>query len=75
MVVIATSNLRENLDAIFDDIIKNAAPIGIEYRGQTLIISPQQTSRLARIVPKKIAIDDDNALINNEWSSKWKPFI
>jgi len=75
-VVITPSKLRENLYNILDIVIEQGEPVEIVRKGKTLRIMPEQrSSRLDKIIAKKITSTDDAMLINSPWEGEWKPFI
>jgi hypothetical protein len=71
------TELRKNIYAVFDEILKTGKTVVIESRGKTVCISPGNRSgkidRLRKSAPRKAIIGDPNELIHLEWEKEWRP--
>ncbi len=73
---ISSSKLRENLYKLLDSVIETGEPLEIAKKGHILyVIYPKKTSRLNKIIPKKITNASDVDLVHSNWEKEWNPFI
>ena len=67
-MAIKASDLRDNLDAILDQVLTTGVPVEIEHNGRILrIVAEPIRSKLARIKPMQLIVGDPEDLVHMEW--------
>lgn len=74
---ITASKLRENIYNILDQILETGVPVEIERDGRRLRILPVEeprASKLDRLEPHPgYLLCDPEEVVDQDWSSEWKP--
>jgi antitoxin (DNA-binding transcriptional repressor) of toxin-antitoxin stability system len=70
-----TSQLRENVYRILDEVLETGVPVEIERKGRRVRIVPVESpSRLGRLQPRPdFVVGDPEELVHLDWSTEWKP--
>jgi len=71
------TELRKNIYAVFDEVLKTGKTVAIESKGRTVFISPGCTGgkieRLGKSAPPKAIIGNPDELIHLKWEKEWRP--
>lgn len=74
-MAISTSELRQNIYRLLDEVLETGVPLEIERKGQRLRIVPADPrSRLDRMVGHPdFIVGDPDELVHIDWSEHWRP--
>jgi hypothetical protein len=71
------TELRKNIYAVFDEVLKTGKTVAVQSKGRTVLISPGCTDgkieRLRKSKQPKAIIGDPDELIHLEWEKEWRP--
>jgi hypothetical protein len=71
------TELRKNIYAVFDEVLKTGKTVAVESKGRTVLISPGarqgKIERLSKSAPPKAIVGNPDELIHLDWENEWRP--
>lgn len=69
---LTTSELRENIYQVFEEILETGVPIEVTLKGRVLKIVPSVVQdKFENIQKRDIIVGDPEDLVHIDWSQEW----
>ena len=69
-----TSQLRQNIYKLLDQVLETGVPLEIERKGRKLRIAPERPGdKLANLKRRDCLVGDPEDLVQMDWSKEWRP--